>query len=199
VDLKRLRQETALEHRAVEDALPLMHKDLKLEQYTACLQKIHGFVSAWEQSSRSSAPAWMLEFLLVRSRLNLLEQDLRWFRVRVPQDCSVKLPIFSNVASLFGGMYVMEGSTLGGQVIARHVETVLHLEKGRGNCYFLGHGEQTGSMWQEFCLMLKATIPNENTELVVDSAKRMFVAYGEWMAQPSASPAESNFRLPDRS
>jgi heme oxygenase len=184
----RLRQETALEHRAVEDALPLMREDLRLEQYTACLQRIYGFVSAWEQSSTSSAPAWMLESLLVRSRLSLLERDLRCFKLRVPQDCSAKLPIFASVASLFGGMYVMEGSTLGGQLIARHVETVLHLEKGRGNCYFRGHGEQTGSMWQEFCLMLKATIPDENTELVVDSAKRMFVAYGEWMAQPSAGP-----------
>ena len=47
-------------------------------------------------------------------------------------------------ATLLGAMYVMEGSTLGGQLIARHVELVLGLTAGQGNAHFRGHNERTG-------------------------------------------------------
>ena len=83
-------------------------------------------------------------------------------------------------------MYVMEGSTLGGQLIARHVKQALHLPDGCGNTFFHGHGDLTGSMWKEFCQMLKTEIPNEQTGAVVASAKSMFQTFGEWMQRNPA-------------
>jgi heme oxygenase len=93
------------------------------------------------------------------------------------------LPEMTNPASFFGTMYVMEGSTLGGQIIARHVEKVLHLRGGQGNSYFRGHGNRTGPLWKEFCAMLQLRIPDEQTDAVVISAKAMFSTFGSWMTK----------------
>jgi heme oxygenase (biliverdin-IX-beta and delta-forming) len=54
------------------------------------------------------------------------------------------VPEMTSAADLLGAMYVMEGSTLGGQLIARHVELVLGLTAGQGNAHFRGHNERTG-------------------------------------------------------
>jgi heme oxygenase (biliverdin-IX-beta and delta-forming) len=186
LDIRRLRQETEIDHQAVEDAVPLMQEGLNTEQYVQCLQRIYGVVAAWEDQAAEIAPYWFRPILTARQRKPLLELDLAWFGVTKHDDKRPTLPEMSDLASLFGTMYVMEGSTLGGQFIARHVETALHLTEGRGNSYFRGHGNQTGLMWKEFCEMLKLRIPDEQTEAVVASAKAMFSTFGTWMQGKSA-------------
>ena len=75
----------------------------------------------------------------------------------------------------------MEGSTLGGQTIARHVERVLELNAGQGDSYFRGHGENTGRMWKEFCQVQQTRVPDRETGAVVEAAKAMFQVFGSWM------------------
>ena len=186
MDIRRLRQETEADHQAVEGAVPLMQEGLKTEQYVQCLQRIYGVVAAWEDRAPEVAPQWLRSALTARQRKPLLELDLAWFGVTKHDGTRPALPEMNDLASLFGIMYVMEGSTLGGQFIARHVETVLHLTEGRGNSYFRGHGIQTGLMWKEFCEMLKLRIPDEQTKAVVVSAKAMFSTFGMWMQRKSA-------------
>jgi heme oxygenase len=84
-------------------------------------------------------------------------------------------------ASLLGAMYVMEGSTLGGQLIARHVELVLGLTAGQGNAYLRGHNERTGQPWKEFCNVLRTKVPDSETDAAIAAAKAMFGVFGSWM------------------
>ena len=186
MDIQRLRQETEVDHQAVEGAIPLMQEGLNTAQYVQCLQRIYGVVAAWEDRAVEVAPRWLGPAVTARQRKPLLELDLAWFGVTKRDETRPALPEMNDLASLFGTMYVMEGSTLGGQFIARHVEAALHLSEGRGNSYFRGHGNQTGLMWKEFCEMLKLRIPDEQTEAVVVSAKAMFSTFGMWMQRKSA-------------
>jgi heme oxygenase len=186
LDIRRLRQETEVDHQAVEGAVPLMQEGLNTAQYVQCLQRIYGVVAAWEDHAAEVAPQWLRPTLTARMRKPLLELDLAWFGVTKHDETRPALPEMNDLASLFGTMYVMEGSTLGGQFIARHVEAALHLAEGQGNSYFRGHGNQTGLMWKEFCEMLKLRIPDEQTEAVVISAKAMFSTFGTWMQRKSA-------------
>jgi heme oxygenase (biliverdin-IX-beta and delta-forming) len=158
LDIQRLRQETEVDHQAVEGSVPLMQGGLDTAQYVQCLQRIFGVVAAWEDHAAEVAPQWLRPALTARQRKPLLELDLAWFGVTKHDETRPALPKMDDLASLFGTMYVMEGSTLGGQFIARHVETTLHLTEGRGNSYFRGHGNRTGLMWKEFCEMLKLGI-----------------------------------------
>ena len=186
MDIQKLRQETEADHRNVEGAVPLMHPGLNIAEYVQCLQRIHGVVAAWEERAAEVAPEWLQPSLLARQRSPLLERDLKWFGVAEKDDRRPMLPDMNSLPSLFGTMYVMEGSALGGQLIARHVEAALHLSEGRGNSYFLGHGSRTGPMWKEFCEMLKLRIADEQTDAVVVSAKAMFSTFGMWMQRKSA-------------
>jgi len=186
LDIQKLRQATEADHRAVERFVPLMHEGLTRVQYVQCLQRIYGVVAAWEERAAEVAPEWLRHTLNSHRRKFLLERDLAWFGVTKQEFARPTLPLMNELPELFGTMYVMEGSTLGGQFIARHVETALQLSNGRGNSYFSGHGSQTGRMWKEFCEMLKLRIPDEQTETVVFSAKAMFNTFGTWMQGKSA-------------
>ena len=187
LDIQRLRQETEADHRAVEDVLPLMHQTLDVAQYLRCLQRIHGVVAAWEECALEVAPEWMLPSVVARQRRKLLELDLAWLGAAQQEDRRPCLPQMNDLPSLLGTMYVMEGSTLGGQLIARHVETALHFSEGRGTAFFRGHGDRTGKMWTEFCELLKSYVTDEQTYLVVKAAKAMFATYGGWTREKSVA------------
>lgn len=162
-----------------------MHQGLDTAEYIQYLQQMYGLVAAWEERAAEVAPQWMQATLAARQRKHLLERDLAWFGLADPDNRRPALPDIFDLSSLFGTMYVMEGSTLGGQLIARHVETTLHLREGQGDAYFRGHGDRTGLMWKEFCEMLTRHLPDSQTEAVVASAKAMFATFGEWMQQKS--------------
>ena len=80
-----------------------------------------------------------------------------------------------------------EGSTLGGQIIARHFETALLLTLGHGDSFFRGHGSQTGPLWKVFCDMLKTHVSDDQADAVIASAKRMFATVSFWMQKKSAA------------
>jgi heme oxygenase (biliverdin-IX-beta and delta-forming) len=76
----------------------------------------------------------------------------------------------------------MEGSTLGGQLLARHVEEHLGLAEGAGDSYFRGYGEATGERWRQFKSFLEE-LPDEEADTVVASARNMFALFAEAMSQ----------------
>jgi heme oxygenase (biliverdin-IX-beta and delta-forming) len=170
-----------VDHVAVESGMPVMVEDLDRNSYVHCLQQIHGIVAAWEEWSAETSPEWMHSLLENRQRRGLLERDLAWFGVAPIDEARPAMPETQDAASLLGAMYVMEGSTLGGRLIARHVERVLGLSAGVGNAYFCGHNQQTGTLWKEFCDVLQASVPDRETDTVIAAAKTMFRVFGSWM------------------
>ena len=181
MDLEQLRRETLPDHHAVEQSVPLMDEDLDVDTYVSCLLKLHGMVAAWEEWAAPHAPAWIQPLLAARRRGQLLMLDLTWFGADTSGKARPTLPEMRGAASLLGAMYVMEGSTLGGQLIARHVELVLGLTAGQGNAYFRGHNERTGPLWKEFCDVLRTKVPDSETDAVIAAAKAMFGVFGSWL------------------
>ena len=181
MDLQQLRRETLPDHNAVEQSVPLMDEELDVDTYVSYLLRLHGIIAAWEEWATANAPAWIQPLLAVRRRGQLLMLDLMWFGVDTSGEARPTLPEMRDTASLLGAMYVVEGSTLGGQLIARHVELVLGLTAGRGNAYFRGHNERTGQLWKEFCDALRTKVPDGETDAVIAAAKAMFGIFGAWM------------------
>jgi heme oxygenase len=181
MDLQQLRRETLADHKAVEQSVPLMGHELDVDTYVSCLLKLHGIVAAWEEWAAPNGPAWIQPLLAARRRGQLLLLDLTWFGVDASGEARPTLPEMRDTASLLGAMYVMEGSTLGGQLIARHVELVLGLTAGQGNTYFRGHNERTGQLWKEFCDALRTKVPDSEANAVIAAAKAMFGVFGSWM------------------
>ncbi len=182
MNLERLRRETFKAHERVEGAVPLMAATLTRVEYVRCLERLYGVVAAWEEAAAVAAPEWLRAMLAARRRRQLLERDLAWFGVTA-EAARPGLAAMPDEASFLGAMYVMEGSTLGGQLIARHVGSVLGLSAGEGNAFFLGHGSETGAMWREFCEVLRTRVAEEDAEAVIGSAQAMFEVFGRWMLE----------------
>jgi heme oxygenase len=142
-------------------------------------------VAAWERSLalRSDLPSG--SFVAERNRLPFLLQDLAALSAPNTDIPDFELPQFDGYAQLMGAMYVMEGSRLGGQLIARHVEQVLTFDPGIATNYFRGVGDRTGRMWKEFLEALERSIPDSETEEVILGAKKMFTAFGDCMLKQS--------------
>jgi heme oxygenase (biliverdin-IX-beta and delta-forming) len=187
MDLEQLRRETLPAHKAVEQSVPLMDEQLDVDTYVSCLLKLHGMIAAWEEWTVLNAPAWIQPLLAARQRGQLLMLDLTWFGADGSAEARPTLPEMRDAASLLGAMYVLEGSTLGGRLIARHVELVLGLTAGQGNAYFRGHNERTGRLWKEFCDTLRMKVPDSETGAVIAAAKAMFGVFGSWMRIASKS------------
>jgi heme oxygenase (biliverdin-IX-beta and delta-forming) len=184
MDLKRLRQETATQHAATEETVPLMRDTLTRTEYAECLRRFYSVVHAWDTWCDAHAPVDLLPLLKGRRRADLLVNDLLYFGEPVPSVTSwdrMQQTVSGDPRSVFlGRMYVMEGSTLGGHYIAKHVEERLGLTLGEGDSFFVGYGDATAARWQEFRAVL-VEVPDAEADTVIDSAKEMFEIFEEAM------------------
>ena len=201
MDVSRLKVATLEDHRLVEDSLPLMQPDLTRDTYIAVLQRLYGIVAAWEELAEERFTGSLQDAAKSRRRLSLLEQDLRFFGVHPESDDRPLFPDFEDACELAGAMYVMEGSRLGGQFIARHVSETLGL--GSSGCsFFSGFGVGTGAKWNEFLDVLRTQIDDSCSEKVIIGAKRCLESSARgcepapsWSRLSKARPRE---RSPDK-
>jgi heme oxygenase len=140
---------------------------------------MYGFLAPYEAALLSHAatlgPAWEIP---ERLRAHLILEDLHTEPSQLAQ-CPTMPPLATG-PQLLGAMYVLEGSTLGGQVLARQ------LAKAGSDLrrYFMGYGDQTGPRWKAFCqLLAQATTPT-NEEEIVRSAIQTFQDLAAWLTRP---------------
>jgi heme oxygenase len=203
--LKRLKAATRAEHDAIETALDLMTPGLSMTDYHRRLRRYHGFYAPIEPLIAAAAD-WKLLGLDMNARAKTawLAADLVFlsdqgnasgFATWVPTTCSA-LPPLDSVAAAFGCMYVLEGATLGGRVISRHIERELGLHATHGARFFNGYGEQTGVMWKNFRAALSAFADSSADEAkVVTSAIATFAAMRAWCA--ADEPSNQTFAAND--
>lgn len=203
MDPRELREATRAEHEATEAIMPLGGADLSRELYCRVLRAMQPLVAGWEVWAEAEGPQDLREMLMRRRRSHLLAADLRAMGEPVASNFASPVDWDAAVmqrggregglsgqqefeAAFLGAMYVMEGSTLGGRFVARHVESVLELEPGQGSAYFQGHGELTGSLWREVTGRI-AQVPDELSPVVIGAARRTFEAFGQALRQGLAA------------
>ena len=186
MNLSLLRKATEHDHAAVEASVNLLSASLTQEEYVATLVRMESIVRAWESLAETIAPPQMQPLVRTRNRHALIQRDLQDLLGDVPPSRTAVLPAFDCSSEFIGAFYVMEGSRLGGQFIARHVHDTLGLG-GRGTAYFRGFGDKTGSMWKDVLQLVEREVPESDSEITIAAAKRMFHAFGSWMRSSSAA------------
>jgi heme oxygenase len=186
--LHRLKEETKVCHEALERGLNLSHPDFDVVALQRLLTRFYGFYAAWEPQVTAVIEHKLPEFYTPRKKLGLLAADLSALgcdtqaQTRLP--IALGLPNYSSFSSALGSLYVMEGSTLGGKFIARHIETTLPLQREKGYSYFLSYGDQVGSMWKETKAVLEAhSNPGQHDNEIVHSAIATFEYLRFWLAR----------------
>jgi heme oxygenase (biliverdin-IX-beta and delta-forming) len=182
---RRLRDETAAMHRAVERALPLLDADLSLERYQRALRVLYGYYEPLEARLAQMAELPRLGVPFAR-RAPLLERDLLALGM-APEGivairrCSV-LPGLTGLEHLAGAVYVLEGASLGGRVVARVLQRRLAIGRSNGGSFFLSDGHGAASRWAAFVAWLDA-LPNAgaSSDAIVSSARDTFSTLAQWV------------------
>lgn len=186
--LHRLREETAPAHRALEAASPLMDPALDGEGYRRYLRASWGFWKPVEDALAASSAASVVPDLESRWKAPLLITDLRFFgespRTTWPH---LEAPPFGDLEGAVGCLYVLEGSTLGGQFLVRHLSRALDLQPPEGLRFLASYGTRVGARWRDFRAGVKRWAEEEpgsagraREDRVIAGAQQTFEALGRW-------------------
>ncbi|WP_310572017.1 biliverdin-producing heme oxygenase [Gemmatimonas sp.] len=189
--LQRLRAETALRHAEMEAALPLHNGQLTRATYQALLLRFWGFYKPLEQRLHLSALYAQPNFDYgARLKSPKLEHDLHDLGItsdmllRAPQ-CR-ELPVVTTLPQLLGCLYVIEGATLGGQVITRQLQANAGLLPHAEARFFNGYGADTGPHWKATgAFLTERAEAVDQDDAIVASANDTFYALGRWVAGAS--------------
>jgi heme oxygenase len=129
---------------------PLVRSSLDVADYALALQALYAINAPTEQAISDYIDAQGLAFdYASRRRMPDLLADLEYFGLSAPQ-LAWGGPSIRSHGQLVGCLYVLEGSTMGGRVIYKQLQSVLKLNQQTGGRFFAGHGELTMPMWQAF-------------------------------------------------
>ncbi|TWH71970.1 heme oxygenase [Modestobacter roseus] len=199
--LRRLRTETATEHRAVEDALDLLDPELTRARLVTALTRMHGFWCAAEAGLDAWAAAEPADATRVgwsrRRRSHLFAADLAELDAPATPVDQPHLPPVAGTDTALGRLYVLEGSSLGGVFIDRHLATLPHVAAPGALRAFSPYGAETGAMWHAFRSATRERVAGGgDAERVVASARETFGALAVWCGAVAAEQGDSGSALP---
>jgi heme oxygenase len=191
--LAELRTATAVEHEQVESTLGLMDPQLGRDRLVAVLTRLHAFwtaaeagLDAWAGRHPGDAEtvAWSR-----RRRAHLFAEDLRALGAEPDTGARPELPAVEDTDQALGRLYVLEGSTLGGTFIARHLATLPTLGPGVRLGAFSPYGAETGAMWHAYRRVTRERVAaGGDAGRVVAAARATFTALAAWCT-PVGAPA----------
>ena len=170
-----LREATKLPHHSLDHhpvLLPLLRSDLSAVQYGDALAALHNIYAQSE--------AWVFDFLSQnaglfdyrsRRKLPALEADLASLG-RTPVQTFARVSASPTIGAFIGILYTLEGSTLGGQFIARNLIRLPHA--GLPMQFFAGYGDLTRQRWADFLRFADAKCPLDEYEEATATAVSLF-------------------------
>ena len=190
--VETLRRETRPAHDAIEAAVDIERHLVSPDAYRALMTRYLGFHAAFEAARDGSAARAALDPALVPevSRAGLIRQDLLALGMspgevdRLPRP---RLSRLDSLPALLGAVYVIEGSSLGGVVLAKMVETRLGIGEG-GAAFLAGDGRDTARRWRAAVAALDASVPPAAADEVVASARATYARMQDWLAPAAAAP-----------
>jgi heme oxygenase len=184
--LKNLRQQTGESHLRLEEnkySKALLETSVTCADYQGYIARLYGVTKACENDVFP-----LINFVLTdsseRYKSGMILEDLK--KTGISEDEIRNLPVYkfnpTDTAEALGIMYVLEGSTLGGKIIYKHVNQYLGIEAETGASYFYGYGQETGILWKSFITAFADYAVKENCEQrITSSAISAFTAIGNWL------------------
>lgn len=178
-----LKEKTEIAHHQLEKILIGKLKSISsINDYITILCGFHGYIKPLEQQIARNIDTVLLPDYSERRKSEALSADLEQLNSTLNTSFSSDLPAIDNKYEALGALYVLEGSTLGGQIISRMITQKLQLDENQGLSFFQSYGEQTAAMWERFKAVLDERIPVEHSEAVVNAAEQTFIKFKNWLA-----------------
>lgn len=182
-----LRSGTRSHHNRIEQRLGLPHSVTSQSAYRELLIGFYGFYLPVEPVLLEKLSSLSELCMSERQKLDLLRQDLMALglateAIEALPHC-FHIPPLESVPQALGCLYVLEGSTLGGQVISAHFTRALGITAETGGQFYRGYGAATASYWRAFkeaANAYSARYPEQDS-LVVESACSAFELLETWL------------------
>lgn len=194
--LSILKEQTRPQHEQIEKTMNLLSRLQSVEGYVSLLGRFYGFYAPLEarlgsvQGAEQAYEAVGFNFAK-RLKTHLLRADL--IALGMSADAVEQLPLCSDLPHVdgmpeaMGCWYVLEGSTLGGQIIRREVNAKLGFVPGNGCSFFSAYGDQLGPMWKSFGVAIEKFVADsansDCAERVLNAAGDTFVKLEVWVAK----------------
>ena len=189
----RLRIETRVEHQAIEQNCRLRRlsePDLEIEEYVSILRRLLAYVGPVEDDLRrwSQHLPHSLELASRLTKAELLRRDIATLSRSGDLEANLSVvapsPGLSSVEQAWGCLYLFEGATMGGQILARCLQSNLGLTPDHGTAFYSSYRHLTGARWQTFKAALNASVVEEAlfADEIVATAQATFRAMNLWMA-----------------
>lgn len=184
--IQNLKKQTAVSHKHLEEnylSKMILNEQVTLIDYQNYLSALYGVTLGCENSVFPHIQDIITD-LNQRYRSQFIAQDL--LTTGFTQHQIEALPVyaftFSSVAGYLGAMYVLEGSTLGGRFLYKHINQTLGLNAANGCSYFWGYGEQTGLMWKSFISSLtRFAMETGQSAEIIQGAVNTFTIIDNWL------------------
>ena len=184
--LATLKERTRPLHAMVEREVNIFQRIATPEDYTRLLGRFYGFYLPLDALLADAPGLSSLGIDFVRRhKAPLLHADLTALgcsdaQVRGLPLCA-ELPDLNTLSRALGTLYVVEGATLGGQIIGRQLSQNLDVTAQRGGRFFASYGENVQAMWTSFGASVSAHANTADIELsIVESACETFSAFIRW-------------------
>jgi heme oxygenase (biliverdin-IX-beta and delta-forming) len=185
--LLSLRQRTKPYHDRLESRLDILSRIDSMSGYRTILTRFYGFYVPLEPilayHIQTAAPEFTYER---RRKAGHLMADLHTLGLSSAEIAAlplcVELTTLLSLPQALGCLYVLEGATLGGQIIARHLKTSLGLDETNGAAFFNSYGDDTGRMWRAYGENLTAYVALHGNQ---DSNKTTL----EWAIEQPLDPS----------
>lgn len=186
--LATLKAETTAAHEGLEQSMDVFRQVRTVDDYRTLLRRFFTLYEPLEQEL-ARAVDWNSAGWDFAARLKTawLRTDL--FALGASEHELMTWPRcaeFPRPASLgegVGVLYVLEGSTLGGQMISKHFNGMLGTTPENGGKFFAGYGPATGTHWRAFGQW--AELQNDAggrgvEQSAVQGARKTFDAFSRW-------------------
>ncbi|MBX8512607.1 biliverdin-producing heme oxygenase [Pseudomonas cichorii] len=183
--LDALRAETNQLHVGLEKRLPFFSPVLDSPYYLRLIQAYHGFYRPLESALLASGlmPAELAA--PERVKTPALVQDLRALGMTdqaIDELAQCKqLPVIDSPGACLGVLYVLEGATLGGQILRREIHKRLGLDEHTGAAFLNVYGSATGMRWKAFLAHMDGAPADATTETTVLAAQSTFACFEHWL------------------
>ncbi|AIB38456.1 MULTISPECIES: biliverdin-producing heme oxygenase [Pseudomonas] len=184
--LEALRTGTALLHVALEKRLPFFSEGLDADWYQRLLQAYYGFYRPLESALYESGLIPDGYDAVLRVKTPTLVCDLAALglddqAVSTLPRC-LELPILDTPAACLGALYVLEGATLGGQVLRREMTQRLNVNAHNGGAFLNIYGVETGRRWKDFLDYLgDQPLDAPARQSAVNAARSTFSCFEQWL------------------
>jgi heme oxygenase len=174
------------DHDSIESKVDLVKLATNQNHYNSLLKAMFGFYISIETALLVHHEEFKNLGIDLKERLkkDLLTEDLKHFNIDTEDlpRCE-EIPSMRNIHEAMGVLYVLEGSTMGGQIIYKQLlKSNIISEGSSGGNFFKPYGLNTMPMWLSFKKSLDL-LTDQQDDIVLNKARETFNKMEDWLVK----------------